>query len=206
MEQQRMGWLDNITDSMDTNLSKLWEIVENRGAWLASVHGTTKSQKWLREWTRVILLLVSWEISTFFFFLRNLHVVIVVQLLSCIWFFATPWTAAHHASLSSTIFQSLLKLMSIESMMPYNHLILFCPLLPLPSIFPKIRVFSNESALCIRWPKLWSFSFSISPSNECSELTSFRIDRFNFFAIQETLKSLFQHHTERIKSSGLSLL
>ena len=146
MEQQRMGWLDNITDSMDTNLSKLWEIVENRGAWLASVHGTTKSQTWLREWTRVILLLVSWEISTFFF-LRNLHVVIVVQLLSCIWFFATPWTAACQVSLSFTISQSVLRFVSIESVMLSNHLILCHPFLLLPSIFPNIRVFSSEKAL-----------------------------------------------------------
>ena len=100
----------------------------------------------------------------------------LVQLLSRVWLFVTPWTAAPQASLSITNSQSLLKLMSIELVMPSNHLILCRPLLLLPSIFPSIRVFSNESALCIRWPKYWSFSFIISPSNEYSELISFRID------------------------------
>ena len=93
-----------------------------------------------------------------------------VQLLSHVWLFVTPWTAAHQASLSITNFQSLLKLMSIESVMPSNHLILCCPLLLLTSVFPSIRVFSNKLVLCIRWPKYWSFSFSISPSNEYSGL------------------------------------
>ena len=101
------------------------------------------------------------------------------------------------ASLSSTISQSLLKLMSIESVMPSNHLILCHPLLPLPSIFPSSRVFSNESALCIRWPKYWSFSFSISPSNEYSGLIFFRIDWFDRFAVQGTLKSPLQHHNSK---------
>ena len=99
-----------------------------------------------------------------------------VKLLSHVQFFVTPWTAALQASLSITISRSLLKFMSIESVMPSNHLILRCPLLLLPSIFPSIRVFSNESALCIRWPKYWSFSFNISPSSEYSGLISFRID------------------------------
>ena len=98
-----------------------------------------------------------------------------VQLLSRVQLFASPWTAAHQASLSTTNTQSLLKLMSIESVMPSNHLILCHPLLPLPSIFPSIRVFSNESVLRIRWPKYWSFSFSIRPSNEYSGLISFRM-------------------------------
>ena len=105
----------------------------------------------------------------------------------------TPWTAAHQASLSITNSRSLLKLMSIESVMPSNHFILCRPLLLLPSIFPSIRVFSNESALCIRWPKYWSFSFSISPSNECSGLISFRMDWLDLIAVQGTLKSLLQH-------------
>ena len=105
-----------------------------------------------------------------------------------------PWTAAHQASLSFTISQSLFKLMSIESVMPFNHLILCRPLL-LPSIFPSIRVFSNESALCILWLKYWSFSFSISPSNEYSGLISFRIDWFDFLAVQGTLKSLLRQHS-----------
>ena len=101
----------------------------------------------------------------------------------------TPWTAACQASLSFTISWSLLKLMSIESVMPSNHLILCCPLLLLPSIFPSIRVFSSESALHIRWPKYWSFSFSISPSNEYSELISFRIDWFDRLAVHGTQES-----------------
>ena len=99
-----------------------------------------------------------------------------VQSPSCVWLFVTPWTAARQASLSITNFQSLLKLMSIESVMPSNHLILCRPLVLLPSIFPSIGVFSNESALCIRWPQYWSFSFNFSPSNEHSGLISFRMD------------------------------
>ena len=106
--------------------------------------------------------------------------------------FGTPWTAAHQASLSFTTSLSLLKVMSMEWVMPAHHLILCCPLLLLPSIFPSIRVFSNELALCIRWPKYWSFSFSISPSNEYSGLIFFRIDQFDL-AVQGTLKSLLQH-------------
>ena len=108
---------------------------------------------------------------------RNLDVLFrLVQSLSCVWLFATPWTAARQASLSITNSRSLLKLMSIELVMPSNHLILCHPLLLSPSIFPSIRVFSNESALCIRWPKYWSFSFNISPSSEHSRLISFRMD------------------------------
>ena len=112
-----------------------------------------------------------------------------VQSLSCIRPFATPWSATRQASLSIINFWSLLKLMSIESVMLSNHLILCHPLL-LPSIFPSIRVFFNESALHIRWPKYWSFSFSISPSNDYSKLISFRIDWFDLLAVQQTLKSL----------------
>ena len=111
--------------------------------------------------------------------------------------FVTPWTAAHQASLSITNSQSLLKLMSIKSVMPSNHLILCHPLLLLPSVFPSIRVFSKESVLCIRWPKYWSFSFSISPSNEYSGLISFRIDCFDLLVVQGTLKSLLQHHSSK---------
>ena len=124
-----------------------------------------------------------------------------VELLSHVQLFATPWTAAHQASLSITNSQSLLKLMPIESMMPSNHLILCRPLLFLPSIFPSIRVFSNESALRMRWPKYWSFSFNISPSNEHSGLISFRMDWLDLFAVQGTLKSLFQHRS--LKASVL---
>ena len=109
----------------------------------------------------------------------------------------TPWTAAHQASLSITKSQSFLKLMSIESVMPSNHLILCCPLLLPPSILPRIRVFSNESALCIRLLKYWSFSFSISPSNEHSGLISFRIDWLDLLAVQGTFKSLFQHYSSK---------
>ena len=117
----------------------------------------------------------------------------VVQSLSRVQLFVTPWTAARQASLFFTISRSLLKLMSFESVMPSNHLILCCPLLLLPSIFPSIGVFSNESALHIRWPKYWSFN--ISPSKEYSGLISFRKDWFDLLAVQGTLKSLFQHHS-----------
>ena len=119
-----------------------------------------------------------------------------VQSLSHVCFFATPWTTARQASLSITNFQSLPKLMSIESVMPSNHPILCHPLL-LPSIFPSIMVFFNESTLRIRCPKCSSFSFSISPSNEYSGLISFRIDWFEFLAVQGTLKSLLQHHSSK---------
>ena len=108
-----------------------------------------------------------------------------------------PWTAAHQASLPITNSWSLLKLMSIESVMPSNNLLLCCPLLLLPLIFPSIRVFSNELVLAIRWPRYWSFSFSISPSNECSGLISFRMDWFDLLAVQGTLKSLLQHHSSK---------
>ena len=120
---------------------------------------------------------------------------LVVESLSQVQLFATPWTAAHQASRSFTISQSLLNLTSMELLMPSNHLILCCPLLLLPSIFPSISVFSNESALRIRWPKYCSFSFSISPSNEYSGLISFRIDWFDLLAVQGTLKSLLQDHS-----------
>ena len=120
-----------------------------------------------------------------------------VQSLSCVQLFGTPWTAARQASLFITNSRSLPKLMSIESVMPSNHLILCCPLLLLPSIFPNIRVFSNESGLCIRWPKYWSFSFNISPSNERPGPISLRIDWSDLLAVQGTLKSLLQHHSSK---------
>ena len=119
------------------------------------------------------------------------------QSLSHVQLFPTPWTAARQASLSITKFQSLLKLMSIESVMPSNHPILCHPFLLLPSIFPSIRVFSNESTLHIRWPKCWSLSFSISPSSEYSGLFSFRVDWLDLLAAQGTLKSLLQHHSSK---------
>ena len=120
-----------------------------------------------------------------------------VQLLSRFWFFATPWTAALQASLSIINSQSLFKLMFIVLVMPSNHLILCCPLLLLPSVFPSIRVFSNESVPCIRWPKYWRFRFSISPSNEYSGLISFRMDWLDLLAVQGTLKSLLRHHSSK---------
>ena len=120
-----------------------------------------------------------------------------VQSLSRVQLFVTPWTAAHQASLSITYSQSLLKLMSIKSMMPSKHLILCRPLLPLPSISPSIRVSSNKSVLHIKWPQYWSFSFSISPSNEYSRLLSFRIDWLDLLAVQGTRKSLLQHHSSK---------
>ena len=118
-----------------------------------------------------------------------------IQSLSCVQLFVNPWTAIHQASLSITNSWSLLKLMFIESLMPSNHLILCHPILLLPSVFPGIRVFSNESALHIRWPKHWSFSFNISSSKEYSELISFRMDWLDLLAVQGTLKSLLQHHS-----------
>ena len=128
-----------------------------------------------------------------------------VQSLSRVQLFATPWTAACQASLSITNSQSLLKLMSIMLVMPSNHLILCCPLLLPPSIFSSIRVFSNEMVLHIRWPKYWSFSFSISASSEYSGLIFFRMDRFDLLAVQGLLKSLLQHHSTKA-SSVLSFL
>ena len=124
----------------------------------------------------------------------SLVTVVVVQSLSHVQLSVTSWTAACQTPLSFTISWSFLKLMSIESVMPSNHLILCHPLLLLPSMFPSIRVFSDEQALHIRWPKYWSFSFSISPSNEYSGPISFRVDWFDLLAVQGALKSLFQHH------------
>ena len=121
----------------------------------------------------------------------------VAQVLSCVRLFVTPWTTPRQASLSFTICRSLLKFISIESVMLSNCLILCHPLLSLPSIFPIMRVFSDESALCIRWPKYWNFSFSSSPSNEYSGLISFRMDWLDLLAVQGTLKSLLQHHSSK---------
>ena len=123
--------------------------------------------------------------------------VVVVRSLSHVWLFATPWAAAHQASLSFTISQSLLKLIVIELVVPSNHLILCCPLLP--SFFLSVMVFSNEPALCIRWPKYWNFSFSNSPSSEYSGLISFGMDWLDLLVVQRTLKSLLQHHSSKEK-------
>ena len=136
--------------------------------------------------------------------LFNLHVFTSLTVFSCsvqslsrVWLFVTPWTAASQASLSITNSRSLFKCMSIELVMPSNHLILCRPLLLPPSIFPSIRVFSNESVLCIRWPNYWSFSFNISPLNEYSGMISLRIDWLDLFAVQGSFKSLFKHHSSK---------
>ena len=130
--------------------------------------------------------------------IHSLIKIFIVQLLRCVQLFVNPWTAALQASLSFTISQSLLRLMCIELVMPSDYLILCHPLLRLPSVFSSIRVFSNELAVCIRWPKYWSFSFSISPFNEYSGLISFKIDWFDLLSVQGTLKSLLQHHNLKI--------
>ena len=155
-------------------------------------HKRKKSNYWMKEMLKESekkYLELPWRIITFEFS--------SVQSLRRVWLFATPWTAAHQASLSITKSRSPPKPMSIESMMAANHLILCCPLLLLPSIFPSIRVFPNESALRIRWPKYWSFSFSITPSNEHPGLISFRMDWLDLLAVQRTLKSLLQHHSSK---------
>ena len=146
----------------------------DRRAWRATGHRVAKSQTQLKTKHSTTYTAISVQIG-------------------CVQLFATPWTASRQNSLSITNSQSLLKLMSIKSVMPSNHLILCCSRLLPPSIFPSIRVFSNESVLCIRWPKYRSFSFSISPSNEYSGLISFRINWFDLLAVQGTLKSLLQH-------------
>ena len=150
-------------------------------------------------------LVILWYFAVEIMLLLFSHSVVVIQSLSCVWLFVTPWTAAFQAFLSFTISQSLLRYMSIESVMPSNCLILCYPLLLLPSVFPSIRVFFDESALRIRWPKYWSFSFSISPSNEYSGLISqFRIDWFDLLAVQGIFKSLLQHNNSKV--SILSIL
>ena len=134
---------------------------------------------------------------TFLLSHTTFYVLCSIQSLSCLQLFVTPWITACQASLSITNSWSLPKLMSIESVIPSNNLILCCPLLLQPSIFPSFRVFSNESALRIRWPKYWRFSFNISPSNEHPGLISFRMDWLDILAVQGTLKSLLQHHSSK---------
>ena len=160
------------------------------------VRKTKKSKEWCRFKLRSLLKFIHLFNTQFSSVQSRSH----VQL------FATPLTATHQASQSITNSWILLRLMSVESVMPSNHLILCHPLLLLPSIFPRIRVFSNESALCLRWPKYWSFSFNISPSNEYSALISFRSDWFDLLAIQETLKSLLQHHSSKASCLKTTLL
>ena len=159
---------------------------------------------WIKIWTLYSLLSLIFILALLIYSLIQSS---SVQSLSCVWLFVIPWTAARQASLSITNSQSLLKLKSIELMMTSNHLILCRPLLFLPSIFPSIRVFSNVWALRIRWPKDWSFSFNISPSNEHPGLISFRMDWLVLVAVQGTLKSLLQHHSSKTSnSSALSFL
>ena len=155
------------------------------------------------HWKFLTYIFKNWQVKKYENACRKIDVeqIFCSQSLSRVWLFVTPWTAAHQASLSITISQSLLNLMSIESVMPSNHLILCHPLLLLPSAFPSIRVFSKESVLHIGWPEYWSFSFSISPSNEHSGLISFRMDWLNHLAVQGTLKSLLQCHN--VKASIL---
>ena len=154
-----------------------------------------------RSWMVLYSSLIKWLYE------QQFHFEVSVQSLSRVWLFVTPWTAACQVSLSFTISLSFLQLMSIESVMPSNHLILCDPLLLSPSIFPSIRAFSSESALHIRWPEYWSFSFSISPSKEHSGLISFRIDWFDLLAVQGTLKRLLQHTVQKHQffSAQLSL-
>ena len=169
----------------------------DRGAWWAAVCGVAQSwtrPKWLSS-SSIIHIDYTHSFS-FFFLFATVNIVIVVQSLSHVQLFATPWTAACQASLSFTISLSLPKLMSIELMMPSNYLILSRPLLLLPTIFPNIRVFSSELALCIMWPKYWSFNFSLSPSREYSGFISFRIYWFYLLAVQRILKSLLQHSSK----------
>ena len=148
----------------------------------------------------------NWFSQTFQNFFTQIHFVVVIQSPSRSWLFAIPWTAERQASLSITNSRSLLKLRFIESVMPSDHLLLCRPLLLPPSLFPSIRVFSNEAALRIRWPKYWSFSFSFSPSNEYSGLIFFRIDWFDLLAVQGTLKSSPAPQLKSISVLALSLL
>ena len=156
---------------------------------------------WLLAFLQVfwLLLLVHFSDELVLVFMLSIHILIwgSVQSISWVRLFAIPWTAAHQASLSITNSQSLLKLKSIESVMPSNYLILCCPFILPPSIFPSIRIFSNESVLHIRWPKYWRFTFSISPSNEYSVLICFRMEWLDLLAVQGTLKSLLQHHSSK---------
>ena len=171
----------------------------DRGAWCAVIHGVTKSWTQLSDWTDWLILfqILFWLLQAGWLKTTETYSLTVledsVQSLSHVQLFATPWTTARQASLSSIISWSLLKLMSIESVMPSNRLLLYHPLLFLPSIYPSIRVFSNELVLCIRCAKYGSFS--ISSSNEYSGLICFRIDSFDLPAVQEALKSLVQHHS-----------
>ena len=171
----------------------------DRGGWRATVHGVAKSWTWLKPLgTLVIHIALLQPCSSDMNGTKTTSVQFSsIQSLSLVGLFVTPWIAAHQASLSIANSQSSLKLTSIESVMPSSHLILCHPLLLLPLISPSIRVFSNEWTLCMRWPKYWSFSFSISPSKELPGLISFRMDWLDLLAVQGTLKSLLQHHSSK---------
>ena len=189
------GKLKELRCSFQGWIEKEWELCSKCSKDCHHLWGAGIAPRVTRGRARIF----SWE-SLGFLTLGN----IVVQLLSCVQLFATPWTAAHQTSLSITNSQSLLKLMSIELVMPSNHLILCRPLLLLPLIFPSIEVFPNESVLLIRWPEYWSVSFSISPSNEYSGLISFRTDWFDLLTVKGTLKSLLQHHSLKASVLGHS--
>ena len=207
------------------SVTKFQEIMKEREVWYAAVHGVSISQKRLSHWTKTtihIQCLEGFSVQTIkndsFYSLSAManmpvgSLIIVlqftyssVQSLSCVRLFVTPWIAACQASLSITNSRSSLKLTSLESVMPSRHLILCCPLFLLPPIPPSVRVFSNESTLRIRWPKYWSFSFSIIPSKEHAGLISFRMDWLDLLAVQATLKSLLQHHSSKASISGAQL-
>ena len=167
--------------------------------------GSKAIQAWSFLWVRIFYYRFNLfegyntteNLGIFFLWLSFGELFSSVQLLSCVWLFATPWTSACQASLSITNSLNLLKLMSTMSVIPPNHLILCHPLLLPPSIFLSIKLFSNESVLHIRWPKYWSFSFSISPSSEYSGMIFFRTDRLDLLVVQEALKSLLQHHSSK---------
>ena len=184
-----LDWIDAFP-VLSSQILGVFLVVENRcGDRYAIISCRKMGAQSLRP-HHSILVFIQWPLSICWLQLFAYFAVVVVQSLRHVWVFASSWTAAHQASLSFTITWSLLKPMSIESVMPTNHLILCRALLLLPSIFPSIRVFSNESAPSIWWPKDWSFSFSTSPSKEYSGLTAFRIYWFDLLAVQGTLKSL----------------